>query len=195
ECFYNYINETEYRSRILVPLFFESALHNFGVKELLDSFIRVAPEPQDRDTSTREVKVTEKKFSGFIFKIHANLDPRHRDRLAFLRVCSGVFERNKFYHHVRLNKKLRFSNPYTFLARENNVLENAYPGDVVGLFDTVNFKIGDTLTEGECFYFTGIPSFSPELFKELINKDPMKTKHLEKGIRQLTDEGVAQMFT
>ena len=192
---YDSLNETEYRAGKLAPVFFGSALHNFGVKELLDSFIRVAPEPQDRDTSTREVKVTEKKFSGFVFKIHANLDPRHRDRLAFLRICSGVFQRNKFYHHVRLNKKLRFSNPYTFLAREKNVLDSAYPGDVVGLFDTGNFKIGDTLTEGEDFYFTGIPSFSPEMFRELINKDPMKTKQLAKGIRQLTDEGVAQMFT
>ncbi len=192
---YDPLNETAYRAGKLAPVFFGSALHNFGVKELLDSFIRVAPEPQDRETSTREVEVTEKKFSGFVFKIHANLDPRHRDRLAFLRICSGVFQRNKFYHHVRLNKKLRFSNPYTFLAREKNVLDSAYPGDVVGLFDTGNFKIGDTLTEGEDFYFTGIPSFSPEIFRELINKDPMKTKQLAKGIRQLTDEGVAQMFT
>ncbi len=192
---YDPLNEKAYKAGKLAPVFFGSALHNFGVKELLDSFIRIAPQPQDRETSKREVEVTEKKFSGFVFKIHANLDPRHRDRLAFLRVCSGTFERNKFYHHVRLNKKLRFSNPYTFLAREKNVLDHAYPGDVVGLFDTGNFKIGDTLTEGEDFYFTGIPSFSPELFKELINKDPMKTKQMEKGIRQLTDEGVAQMFT
>ncbi len=192
---YDPLNQTDYLAGKLAPVFFGSALHNFGVKELLDIFIEVAPPPQGRDTSTRRVEVAENKFSGFVFKIHANLDPRHRDRLAFLRVCSGKFERNTFYHHVRLNKKLRFSNPYTFMAREKNVLEEAYPGDVVGLFDTGNFKIGDTLTEGEDFYFTGIPSFSPELFKELINKDPMKTKQLEKGIRQLTDEGVAQLFT
>lgn len=192
---YDPLNKDAYQSGKLAPVFFGSALNNFGVKELLDAFIRIAPHPQGRETSERKVEVDEKKFSGFVFKIHANLDPRHRDRIAFLRVCSGVFERSTFYHHVRLNKKVRFSNPYTFLAREKNVLDEAYPGDVVGLFDTGNFKIGDTLTEGEDFYFSGIPSFSPELFKELINKDPMKTKQLEKGIRQLTDEGVAQLFT
>jgi peptide chain release factor 3 len=141
------------------------------------------------------VAVDEDKFSGFIFKIHANLDPKHRDRIAFLRVCSGKFERNKYFHHVRLDKDVRFNNPYSFLARSKDVIEEAYPGDVVGLFDTGNFKIGDTLTEGEDFYFTGIPSFSPEIFKEVINKDPMKTKQLEKGLLQLTDEGVAQLFT
>jgi peptide chain release factor 3 len=137
----------------------------------------------------------EDKFSGFIFKIHANLDPKHRDRIAFLRVCSGKFARNTFYNHVRMEKDVRFSNPYSFLARQKDVIEEAYPGDVVGLFDTGNFKIGDTLNEGEKFYFTGIPSFSPEIFKEVANKDPMKTKQLEKGLLQLTDEGVAQLFT
>jgi peptide chain release factor 3 len=177
------------------PVFFGSAINNFGVKELLDTFIRIAPEPRDMETSTREISVHEDKFSGFIFKIHANLDPRHRDRIAFLRVCSGKFERNKYFHHVRLDRDVRFSNPYSFMARDKDVIEEAYPGDVVGLFDTGNFKIGDTLTEGEDFYFTGIPSFSPELFKEVINKDPMKTKQLEKGLMQLTDEGVAQLFT
>lgn len=192
---YDPFDEQAYLEGKLAPVFFGSALNNFGVKDLLDTFIHVAPAPQSRETSTREVDVNENNFSGFVFKIHANLDPRHRDRIAFLRICSGKFERNKFYHHVRLDKNIRFSNPYTFLAREKNVLEDAYPGDVIGLFDTGNFKIGDTLTEGEDFYFTGIPSFSPELFKELVNKDPMKTKQLEKGIRQLTDEGVAQLFT
>jgi peptide chain release factor 3 len=137
----------------------------------------------------------ESKFSGFVFKIHANIDPRHRDRIAFLRVCSGRFERNKFYHHVRLNKDLKFANPATFLAQAKSVIEEAYPGDVIGLYDTGNFKIGDTLTEGEEMTFRGIPSFSPELFKELVNRDPMKTKQLEKGIEQLTEEGVAQLFT
>jgi peptide chain release factor 3 len=192
---YEPFDQKAYLAGQLAPVFFGSALNNFGVKDLLDTFIRIAPPPQNRKTNHREVKVSEAAFTGFIFKIHANLDPRHRDRIAFLRVCSGRFERNHFYHHVRLNKNLRFSNPYTFLAREKSVLEDAYPGDVVGLFDTGNFKIGDTLTEGEDFYFTGIPSFSPELFKELVNKDPMKTKQLDKGIRQLTDEGVAQLFT
>lgn len=177
------------------PVFFGSAINNFGVRELLDTFIRISPNPQGRNTTERKVEAHEDKFSGFIFKIHANLDPKHRDRIAFLRVCSGKFERNKFYHHVRLNKDVRFSNPYSFLARDKDVIEEAYSGDVVGLFDTGNFKIGDTLTEGEDFYFTGIPSFSPEIFKEVVNKDPMKTKQLEKGLNQLTDEGVAQLFT
>src|SRR5215203_4470785 len=156
---------------------------------------RIAPIPRSRETSIRKVDVNEDRFSGFIFKIHANLDPKHRDRIAFLRVCSGKFERNKYFHHVRLDKDVRFSNPYSFLAREKNVVDDAYPGDVVGLFDTGSFKIGDTLTEGEEFFFTGIPSFSPEIFKEVVNKDPMKTKQLEKGLLQLTDEGVAQLFT
>jgi peptide chain release factor 3 len=177
------------------PVFFGSAVNNFGVKEMLDTFIRIAPSPLCRPTSKGEVCPDEDKFSGFVFKIHANLDPKHRDRIAFLRVCAGRFERNKYYHHVRLDKDIRFSNPYSFLARQKDVIEEAYPGDVVGLFDTGNFKIGDTLTEGADFYFTGIPSFSPELFKEVINKDPMKTKQLEKGLLQLTDEGVAQLFT
>ncbi len=177
------------------PVFFGSAINNFGVKELLDTFIQISPKPQSRDTTARRVDVMEDKFCGFIFKIHANLDPKHRDRIAFLRVCSGKFERNKFYHHVRLDRDVRFSNPYSFLARDKDVIEEAYAGDVVGLFDTGNFKIGDTLTEGENFYFSGIPSFSPEIFKEVINKDPMKTKQLEKGLNQLTDEGVAQLFT
>jgi peptide chain release factor 3 len=179
----------------VAPVFFGSAINNFGVREMLDTFIRIAPAPRSRETSTRHLDVEEDKFSGFIFKIHANLDPKHRDRIAFLRVCSGKFERNKYFHHVRLDKDVRFSNPYTFLARDKDVIESAFPGDVVGLFDTGNFKIGDTLTEGEDFFFTGIPSFSPEIFKEVVNKDPLKTKQLEKGLLQLTDEGVAQLFT
>ena len=185
----------DYLSGKVAPVFFGSAVNNFGVKEMLDTFIRIAPEPQCRETSEREVCPVENKFSGFVFKIHANLDPKHRDRIAFLRVCSGKFERNKYYHHVRLDKDVRFSNPYSFMARQKDVIEEAYPGDVIGLFDTGNFKIGDTLTEGESFFFTGIPSFSPEIFKEVVNKDPMKTKQLEKGLMQLTDEGVAQLFT
>ncbi|MBE2247354.1 MAG: peptide chain release factor 3 [Candidatus Competibacteraceae bacterium] len=178
----------------IAPVFFGSAINNFGVKELLDTFIRIAPPPLGRQAAARFVQPNENRFSGFVFKIHANLDPRHRDRIAFLRVVSGVFERNKFYHHVRLSKDLRFSNPTSFMAQDKNVIDEAYPGDVVGLYDAGNFKIGDTLTEGESLQFLGIPSFSPELFRELVNKDPMKTKQLEKGIEQLTDEGVAQLF-
>ncbi|AYD46600.1 MAG TPA: peptide chain release factor 3 [Arachidicoccus soli] len=192
---YGELNVKDYLKGKVAPVFFGSAVNNFGVKEMLDTFIRIAPTPRNRETTVREVAAEEDKFSGFVFKIHANLDPKHRDRIAFLRVCSGKFERNKYYKHVRLEKDIRFSNPYSFLARSKDIIEDAYPGDVVGLFDTGNFKIGDTLTEGERFYFTGIPSFSPEIFKELVNKDPMKTKQMEKGISQLTDEGVAQLFT
>lgn len=192
---YGELNNADYLAGRIAPVFFGSAINNFGIKEMLDTFIRIAPQPRCRQTSIREVCPGEDKFSGFIFKIHANLDPKHRDRIAFLRVCSGKFERNKYFHHVRLDKDVRFSNPYTFMARDKDVIEEAYPGDVVGLFDTGNFKIGDTLTEGENFFYTGIPSFSPEIFKEVVNKDPMKTKQLEKGLMQLTDEGVAQLFT
>jgi len=189
------LNVEEYLAGKVAPVFFGSAINNFGVKEMLDTFITIAPTPRSRETTVRKVDVEEDKLSGFIFKIHANLDPKHRDRIAFLRVCSGKFERNKYFHHVRLDKEVRFSNPYSFMARDKSIIEDAYAGDVVGLFDTGNFKIGDTLTEGEDFYFTGIPSFSPEIFKEVVNKDPMKTKQLEKGLLQLTDEGVAQLFT
>jgi peptide chain release factor 3 len=192
---YGELNANDYLAGKIAPVFFGSAINNFGVKEMLDTFIRIAPVPRHRAVTNRVVEPNEAKFSGFIFKIHANLDPKHRDRIAFLRVCSGKFERNRYYHHVRLDKDVRFSNPYTFMARDKDVIESAYPGDVIGLFDTGNFKIGDTLTEGEEFYFTGIPSFSPEIFKEVVNKDPMKTKQLEKGLLQLTDEGVAQLFT
>src|SRR5215213_1432748 len=192
---YGQLNVGDYVAGKIAPVFFGSAINNFGVKEMLDTFIRIAPTPRHRAVTSRLVEPNENKFSGFVFKIHANLDPKHRDRIAFLRVCSGRFERNKYYHHVRLDKDVRFSNPYSFLARDKDVIEEAFPGDVVGLFDTGNFKIGDTLTEGEDFYFTGIPTFSPEIFKEVVNKDPLKTKQLEKGLIQLTDEGVAQLFT
>jgi peptide chain release factor 3 len=165
----------------VVPVFFGSGINNLGFREMLDTFIEIAPTPQCRPTTVGEICPDKDQLSGFVFKIHANLDPRHRDRIAFMRVCSGRFERNKYFHHVRLNKDVRFSNPYSFLARDKDVIEEAFPGDVVGLFDTGNFKIGDTLTEGENFYFTGIPSFSPEIFKEVLNKDPMKTKQLELG--------------
>jgi peptide chain release factor 3 len=191
---YDQFNEEQYREGHLAPVFFGSAVNNFGVQELLDTFIRLAPAPRPRMADKREVVPTENKFSGFVFKIHANIDPRHRDRIAFLRVCSGKFERNKFFHHVRLNKDFRFSSPATFMAQEKNIIEEAYPGDVIGLYDTGNFKIGDTLTEGEDFMFKGVPSFSPEIFKEVINADPLKSKQLEKGVRQLTEEGVAQLF-
>ena len=191
---YDEFDKTEYSQAHLAPVFFGSALNNFGVKELLETFVDIAPTPLSRETDLRKVDPLEDKFTGFVFKIHANLDPKHRDRIAFLRICSGKFERNQFFHHVRLDKNLKFSNPSSFMASEKNTIEEAFPGDVIGLYDTGNFKIGDTLTQGEKLNFQGIPSFSPEIFKEVENKDPMKTKQLDKGIRQLTDEGVAQLF-
>jgi len=178
----------------IAPVFFGSAVNNFGVKELLDTFIEFAPNPKARETQVRSVDPSENKFTGFVFKIHANLDPKHRDRIAFLRICSGKFERNTFYYHSRLDKKVRFNNPTSFMAQKKSIIEDAYPGDVIGLYDSGTFKIGDTLTEGEKLFYKGIPSFSPELFREVINLDPMKSKQLDKGVSQLSDEGVAQLF-
>jgi peptide chain release factor 3 len=191
---YDPFKREDYLSGDIAPVFFGSAVNNFGVRELLDTFCEISPSPIGRDTDVRRVEPNEDAFSGFVFKIHANLDPKHRDRIAFLRVVSGKFERNTFYYHVRLDKKLKFSNPTSFLAQDKSIIDEAYPGDVVGLYDTGNFKIGDTLSSGEKFIYKGIPSFSPEIFQELENLDPMKSKQLEKGIRQLIDEGVAQLF-
>ncbi len=191
---YEGYDENLYKEGLLAPVFFGSAINNFGVQELLNTFVRIAHEPKPRLTDKRKIDPYEKKFTGFIFKIHANLDPNHRDRVAFCRIVSGKFERNKFYQHTRLDKKLRFSNPTSFMANDKNIIDEAFPGDVVGLYDTGNFKIGDTLSEGELINFKGIPDFSPEIFKKLINNDPLKSKQLEKGISQLTDEGVAQLF-
>jgi peptide chain release factor 3 len=187
-------DEKHYRDAYLAPVFFGSAINNFGVKELLDTFVAIAPSPQPRETNIRKIDPAEETFSGFIFKIHANLDPHHRDRIAFCRVCSGRFERNKYYLHTRLEKEVRFATPTSFMANEKSIIDEAWPGDVVGLYDTGIFKIGDTLTEGEQFVFKGIPRFSPEVFRQLVNKNPFKAKQLDKGIRQLSDEGVAQLF-
>jgi peptide chain release factor 3 len=192
---YDTLNVQNYLKAEISPVFFGSAVNNFGIHELLDCFVEIAPSPKERETDKGEVKPGDKKFSGFIFKIHANLDPKHRDRIAFLRICSGVFERNKYYLNVREKKDMRFSNPTAFMAQQKSVIDEAFPGDVIGLYDAGNFKIGDTLTEGESFHFKGIPSFSPELFRYVNNLDPMKTKQLQKGLEQLTDEGVAQLFT
>jgi peptide chain release factor 3 len=161
---------------------------------MLDCFVQIAPPPHAYQTEEREVKPDEEKFSGFVFKIHANMDPRHRDRIAFLRICSGTFQRNTNYLHIRKAQKMKFSNPTTFMASKKEVVEEAFPGDIVGLYDAGNFKIGDTLTEGELLHYKGIPSFSPELFQYIENADPMKSKQLAKGIEQLMDEGVAQLF-
>ena len=179
----------------LQPVFFGSALNNFGVRELLDCFVEIAPSPRPKESETRLVQPSEEKLSGFVFKIHANMDPKHRDRLAFLKIVSGTFERNKAYFHVRQKKNFKFSSPNAFFAEKKEIVDISYPGDIVGLHDTGNFKIGDTLTEGEIMSFKGIPSFSPEHFRYINNADPLKSKQLEKGIDQLMDEGVAQLFT
>lgn len=179
----------------LAPVFFGSALNNFGVRELLNCFINIAPSPKSFETAERTIKPDEEKFTGFVFKIHANMDPNHRDRIAFVRICSGIFKRNTNFYHVRHGKQLKFSSPTAFMADKKSIIDEAFPGDVIGLHDTGNFKIGDTLTEGESLHFKGIPSFSPELFKYVENADPMKSKQLAKGLDQLMDEGVAQLFT
>ncbi|MDG1213277.1 MAG: peptide chain release factor 3 [Flavobacteriaceae bacterium] len=179
----------------LQPVFFGSALNNFGVRELLDCFIDIAPTPRPKKAEERIVAPSEKALTGFVFKIHANMDPKHRDRLAFIKIVSGTFERNKPYLHVRNNKNMKFSSPNAFFAEKKEIVDISYPGDIVGLHDTGNFKIGDTLTEGESLHYKGIPSFSPEHFRYINNADPLKAKQLNKGVDQLMDEGVAQLFT
>ena len=184
----------DYLKGDIAPVFFGSALNNFGVKELLDCFVRIAPTPRPVQALERVVRPEDETFSGFVFKIHANMDPNHRSCIAFVKVCSGKFERNANYKHVRSKKQMRFSSPTAFMAQKKSTVDEAYPGDIVGLPDTGNFKIGDTLTEGEELHFKGLPSFSPEMFKYIENSDPMKTKQLNRGIEQLMDEGVAQLF-
>ncbi len=185
-----------YLSGDVAPVFFGSALNNFGIKELLDCFCEIAPCPQPTQTVEREIKPEEETFSGFVFKIHANMDPNHRSCIAFVKVCSGKFERNVNYKHVRQGKMMKFSSPTAFMAQKKETVDEAYPGDIVGLPDSNStFKIGDTLSSGEDIHFKGIPSFSPEMFKYIENADPMKAKQLTKGIEQLMDEGVAQLFT
>ena len=191
---YEQFEREQYLAGRLAPVFFGSAVNNFGVRELLECFIRIAPSPRPSTTQTRNVEPAEQKLTGFIFKIHANMDPNHRDRIAFMKICSGVFERNKNYLHVPSGKSMKVSSPTAFMAEKKSVIDFAYPGDIVGLHDTGSFKIGDTFTEGEKLKFTGIPSFSPELFRYIENADPMKFKQLAKGIDQLMDEGVAQLF-
>ena len=183
-----------YRSAEVAPVFFGSALNNFGVQELLNCFVEIAPSPRPTKAEEREVVPDEKKFSGFIFKITANIDPNHRSCIAFCKVCSGKFVRNQPYLHVRQGKTLRFSSPTQFMAQRKSTIDEAWAGDIVGLPDNGVFKIGDTLTEGEQLHFRGLPSFSPEMFKYIENDDPMKAKQLEKGISQLMDQGVAQLF-
>ena len=184
----------DYRKAETAPVFFGSALNNFGVQELLNCFVEIAPSPRPTKAEERMVEPSEPKFTGFIFKITANIDPNHRSCIAFCKVCSGKFVRNQPYLHVRLGKTVRFSSPTQFMAQRKSTVDEAWPGDIVGLPDNGIFKIGDTLTEGEQLHFRGLPSFSPELFKYIENDDPMKSKQFVKGITQLMDEGVAQLF-
>jgi len=184
----------KYLAGNLAPVFFGSALNNFGVKELLDCFVEIAPAPLPVDALERRVSPCEENFSGFVFKIHANMDPNHRSCIAFVKICSGRFERNVNYKHIRLGRMLKFSSPTAFMAQKKETVDEAFAGDIVGLPDTGLFKIGDTLTSGEELHFKGLPSFSPEMFKYIENADPMKAKQLQKGIDQLMDEGVAQLF-
>lgn len=195
EAIYPPFEAEDYSAGLVTPVLFGSALNNFGVRELLDTLARLAPPPQTKAAEERSVEPAEPKFSGFVFKIHANLDPRHRDRIAYLRICSGVFERGKLYTHVRSGKTFRSANPTAFMAQNRDIIDEAFPGDIVGLHDTGTFKIGDTLTEGETLHFKGIPSFAPQIFRTVVNKDPLKSKQFHKGLDQLAEEGVVQIFT
>ena len=191
---YPAFDKQTYLSADVAPVFFGSALNNFGVQELLNCFVEIAPSPKPTQAEERVIRPEEPKFTGFIFKITANIDPNHRSCIAFCKVCSGKFVRNQPYLHVRNSKTVRFSSPTQFMAQRKSTIDEAFPGDIVGLPDNGIFKIGDTLTEGEEIHFKGLPSFSPEMFKYIENEDPMKSKQLNKGIEQLMDEGVAQLF-
>ena len=196
---YPTFNRDEYLAGDLAPVFFGSAYKTIGVQELLDFFVATAPSPRPVAAIERKVDPMEDAFSGFCFKIHANMDPNHRSCIAFFKIVSGKFLRNEWYQLQDKNggkaQQMRFSSPTCFMAQKKETVDEAYAGDIVGLPDTGNFKIGDTLTSGEVLHFKGLPSFSPEMFKYIENADPMKSKQLEKGISQLMDEGVAQLFT
>ena len=192
---YNKFSREDYLDAKISPVFFGSALNNFGVKELLECFIEIAPCPKSKESETRTILAKENTFTGFVFKIHANMDPNHRSRIAFVKICSGIFHRNTNYLHVRQGKSYKFASPTAFMAEKKSIVDEAYPGDIIGLPDTGNFKIGDSLSEGEEIKFKGIPTFSPEMLKYVENADAMKSKQLAKGLDQLIDEGVAQLFT
>jgi peptide chain release factor 3 len=192
---YHEFSREDYLKGNLAPVFFGSALYNFGVQELLHAFLEIAPSPLSSFAEEREVKPDEDKFTGFVFKIHANIDPNHRSRIAFVKICSGMFVRNNMYKHIRSGKTIRITSPTAFMASQKELVEEAFPGDIIGVPDNGSFVIGDTITEGEEIHFKGLPSFSPEMFRYIENADPMKSKQLNKGIDHLTDEGVAQLFT
>jgi len=178
----------------LSPVFFGSAINNFGIEELLSFFVEHAPPPQPRETLTRSVKASEERFSGFVFKIQANMDPQHRDRIAFLRICSGSFEQGMKLKHVRLGREVKIAGALTFMAAERARVNVAYPGDIIGLHNHGTIHVGDTFTQGEELSFTGIPNFAPELFRRAQLRDPLKTKALQKGLMQLCEEGSTQLF-
>jgi peptide chain release factor 3 len=187
--------ETEaYLAGRQTPVFFGSAISNFGVEELLKAFTTFAPGPQPRATRQRPVEAAEPKLSGFVFKIQANMDPAHRDRIAFLRLCSGKYTRGMKMHHVRLDKDVRIADALTFLAADRSAADDAYAGDIIGLHNHGTINIGDSFTEGEELVFTGIPNFAPELFRRAVLKDPLKAKALSKGLGQLCEEGATQLF-
>ena len=187
-------NQSDYLKAILTPIFFGSAINNFGIVELLDTFIKNTPSPRERKTNSRLVKPTEQKFSGFIFKIQANMDSAHRDRVAFLRIASGQYQKRMKVYHVRLRKEIQINNALTFMAGKRENADKAWPGDIIGLHNHGTIQIGDTVTQGEDFKFTGIPNFAPELFRLVRLKDPLKQKALLKGLTQLSEEGAIQLF-
>jgi peptide chain release factor 3 len=176
------------------PVFFGSAVNNFGVQLLLDFFVEHAPSPRARATTTREVDPLEDRLSGFVFKIQANMDPQHRDRVAFMRICSGRFEAGMKSLHVRTGKEMKLANALTFMASDREIVAEAWPGDVIGVHNHGTISIGDTFTEGEPLAFTGIPNFAPELFRRARLRDPLKLKQLQKGLAQLSEEGATQFF-
>lgn len=187
-------NLEEFLAGKLTPVFFGTALGNFGVNHILNGFVDWAPPPAKRKAAEREVPATEEKFSGFVFKIQANMDPKHRDRIAFLRICSGRYSKGLKMQHVRLGKEVRVADALTFLAGEREHLEEAWSGDIIGLHNHGTIQIGDTFTEGENLHFLGIPHFAPELFRRVRLKDPLKSKQLQKGLKELSEEGATQVF-
>lgn len=187
-------NQEDYLAGIQTPVYFGSAINNFGMRELLSDFVKHAPGPQPRAAKERDVAPSEPKFTGFVFKIQANMDPKHRDRIAFFRICSGQYTRGMRVKHLRISKSVQINNAVTFMAGQRENLEVAYPGDIIGLHNHGTIQIGDTLSEGEQLKFTGIPSFAPILYRRIILKDPLKQKSLLKGLKQLSEEGATQLF-
>lgn len=178
----------------LTPVFFGSAINNFGVQELLDALLSYSPPPPSRHTQSREVRPDEENFTGFVFKIQANMDPQHRDRIAFLRVCSGSYQQGMKVHHVRIGREVKIANAITFMAADREHVDTAYPGDIIGLHNHGTIQIGDTFTMGEDLKYTGIPYFAPELFRRARLRDPLRMKALQKGLQELCEEGASQLF-